>query len=766
MRQILKTKLLLFLLILLGQSAFSQDRVGHVTLLKKNGGVSTATAGKSEGIGHVTLLRKNAALVYLGGGLSNPNSTTKEAGVVKGIDFNLSVYKPIWYWDKSNLSLGINAGGGITNGNGDYNLDGRYTVYNLQGQSAPPVVVAKGSGSPKAQGFKFEGGPQLNIHMGGVTLSPIFNVGYLSLTQKSLTVTETVQENTIDYSYDLLTQKETKTSGLGVLPKVRLAYNITPRIGIWVEGSYLMGPSIKTESTRFMLDPTIPSDSYNLGHFQEGQYVATKTETKYSALGINGGIVIGLGTPGKGKPVETASEGSPSKEEVLTNDGETNSFSWRMEKKQDQEKDDNCLIIQSPKNGSQQNVNEPLKISIKMDEKKAQSDPTITIYKISNDKNYWYKKENLNQLLNANDFMFKTNGFEKEAKETGFAPIALKSKQNGNQLESTIDKGKLSEGAYKIVVNGTCGASSSNFMMSSGAITTVSLTTNCKQNFGDYSYTFVVKNTGTNAINTTTIPAFSSPTGTLSGFTIAPALPIVIAAGGTQVFTGSFSYSGSYTGNILATVSGHQVGNPAYTSSDTEPGELKACICDYCEKEVEFDYDQAPAPTYNATNNSIHITQALWDMAGKPLVGVKAEIIGFERTVGAECMKCDKNSNQWGNFIGGNSGSTVGSFTSANDGGVTGNTHHSIYFYPSNSYKYDMDIAIPPLSTLSCCCDKIRIKIRYTHIFKEANGECKMCSSVFEYEFTQGTCPKQPTTPNYGDATPWQHVTPIKNSKN
>jgi hypothetical protein len=80
-----------------------------------------------------------------------------------------------------------------------------------------------------------------------------------------------------------------------------------------------MGPSIKTESTRFMLDPTIPSDSYNLGHFQEGQYVTTKTETKYSAVGINGGIVIGLGTSGKGRPKtnETTSNEMPIDEPKL-----------------------------------------------------------------------------------------------------------------------------------------------------------------------------------------------------------------------------------------------------------------------------------------------------------------------------------------------------------------------------------------------------------------------------------------------------------------
>lgn len=302
--KIMKIRLTLFLLTIIVYSAFSQKGIGHVTLLKKNEGVPVATtnAGRTDGIGHVTLLKKNAAMIiYLGGGISNPSTTTKEAGIVNGIDINLSVYKPIWAWEQSNISLGINAGGGYTTGNGDYALDGRYTVYNLQGQSAPPMVSERGSGSPKAQGFKFEAGPQMNIHLGDVTVSPIFNVGYMNIEQKALTVTETVQENTVDYPYDLLTQKATKTSGLGIIPKVRLAYNITSTIGLWVEGSYTMGSKIAAESTRFVMDPTIPSDSYNLGHFQEGQYVTTKTETKYSTMGVSGGIVIALRKKGGNK---------------------------------------------------------------------------------------------------------------------------------------------------------------------------------------------------------------------------------------------------------------------------------------------------------------------------------------------------------------------------------------------------------------------------------------------------------------------------------
>jgi len=278
---------------------------GHVTLIKKNEGKPNTNMTISDDntstdyVGHVTLLRFSQ--LYLGGGLIMPSSTTKEgANSVNGIDFNIGYYQPIWAWEKSMISLGINAELGYNLGNGERDTKNQYTVYNLAGQSQLPTVQERGAGSPKNAGFRGAAGLQLNVHLGDkFTLSPIINAGYLSTTHKSFSVTETVYYNGSEYNYDLLSQKESKTSGLGILPKLRMTYNITPRIGIWLEGNYTMGPKIKTETTRFVLDPSIPSDSYNLGHFEEGQYITTKKETSYSAVGVNGGIVFSLGKSSK-----------------------------------------------------------------------------------------------------------------------------------------------------------------------------------------------------------------------------------------------------------------------------------------------------------------------------------------------------------------------------------------------------------------------------------------------------------------------------------
>lgn len=299
---------------------------GHVTLIKKNEqSIAVASTDRTEGepipgiivkggsngpksmvtqtnttdyVGHVTLLRFSQ--LYLGGGLQMPSSTTKEgANSVNGIDFNIGYYQPIWAWEKSMISLGLNAELGYNLGNGERDTKNQYTVYNLAGQSQLPTISERG-GKGHGPGFRGAAGLQMNVHLSDkFTLSPILNAGYLSTNHKSFSVEETIYYNGSAYNYDLLSQKESKTSGLGILPKLRMTYNITPRIGIWLEGNYTMGPKIKTETTRFVLDPTIPSDSYNLGHFAEGQYITTKKETSYSAVGVNGGIVFSLGKSSK-----------------------------------------------------------------------------------------------------------------------------------------------------------------------------------------------------------------------------------------------------------------------------------------------------------------------------------------------------------------------------------------------------------------------------------------------------------------------------------
>jgi hypothetical protein len=727
---------------------------------------------------------------YLGGTGSFGIGKTKSQFHIPNLGgVQADIYVP--FVRKSIITFGINV-------SGNYTLSSKNPFSKVSVEPFPIInetsttVATTTSSSQKNKAFQFAAGPQLNIHVGKhFVISPIFNIGYMNLSQNDFSAIQTSEVNGTTYNLNLLTQSQTTVSSLLLSPKLRLHYFINDWIGLWIDGAFNYSNSLKSTITKFTPSTAPNADGlYDESAIIEGTESTETIKSNFNAVGVSGGLVFVIGSKKpKGKPyVERGvqpngqDDGNPfppikKPQMVIENtkpDQDDYTLSWRIEKKQDEQKDNNCVSIQSPKNGSSQNMNEAIKVSVKIDAAKEQGEPTITIYKISNDKNYWNKEANTADLIDVNNTLLLSKNFEKEAKETGFTPITVKAKQRGSQLESTIDKDKLTEGAYKIVANTNCGVSSSNFTMSSCdvhlAITNVTdeclgsvqngfkhkicFTSNYQSSNCDL--TFANMGSVLKVLDNTLAPISFT---TISGFPLQTQVHSASATNKNYCFEVVVPFT---TTTMFINLQGDAC--PTATGGICQPFaeeiiNLKPCICNYCEKAVEFDLNDAPAPTFNASNNSIHISQELWDMAGKPIVGVKAEIIGFERTVSDECMKCDKNSNQWGNFIGGNSGSTAGSFSIANDGGVTGNTHHSIYFYPSNSYNYNMDIAIPPLSTLSCCCDKMIIKIRYTHIFKEANGECKMCSNVFEYEFTNKKCKKPtPPTPTDGPWGPW-HTT-------
>ena len=170
---------------------------------------------------------------------------------------------------------------------------------------------------------------------------------------------------------------------------------------------------------------------------------------------------------------------------------------------------------------------------------------------------------------------------------------------------------------------------------------------------------------------------------------------------------------------------------------------VKPCVCDFC-KSLEWDSDQ---PTINIVSNNFNIIHPVWVLigGGTTVVAAKAEIISFERYINDVCMPCDKSSNTWGNFVSGTWGTTAGIFGNANSG-ITGNTHHTLYWTTGTSPSFNLNISLPPLSNLDCCCDKFIVNVRYTFTFRDLNGVCKMCSQIMKYEKSKGVCTANPNT--------------------
>ena len=289
----------------------------------------------------------------------------------------------------------------------------------------------------------------------------------------------------------------------------------------------------------------------------------------------------------------------------------------------------------------------------------------------------------------------------------------------------------------------TYGASQlGTFSIESADITITNFNVRCGGAFGAYAYTLTVTNFGTNSFSITSL-VFSGVSISSVTYTPTPAGQIVNTGTTNAVtFAGVFNYTGPYSATIYATVSGNQVGNLNLTSTDTDLAILDACVCSACDR-VQW---RPGAPTQTLQGNSINITQPFNVTGLGNIVAVKAEIISFARYVDDNCMSCDKDWNEWGNFTAGTFANVPGSLGTAVNP-VSGNTHHSMYWSSAGGFSpnssFNLIVSAPPLTALSCCCDRVSLTIRYTYTFRNPrSGICFVCSVVRNYGLHKGTCPR------------------------
>jgi hypothetical protein len=316
-----------------------------------------------------------------------------------------------------------------------------------------------------------------------------------------------------------------------------------------------------------------------------------------------------------------------------------------------------------------------------------------------------------------------------------------------------------------------CFSTSSSFSVSNAGCgtNTNTIAVRCKgwvKGVPTYSLSIVFKNTLPTAGGlqcTTNMTAITSTTGAVAG--ISPAMPAVIPIGGS---TPTITFDYTPTNSTATTANFTYLGNwndPLSNSASFQDlgVKLPSCICDACTTTIKL--------TVGATSNTVagnnwNIKQVITPSApGLTLVAAKAEIVSFERYVGDSCVDCNKDAALWGNFKGGTLGNNNGSFATANNG-ISGNTHHTIYWQapalagPLTS-GFNLNVSIPTLINLTCCCDRIVATIRYTGTFKADNGQCTTCSVLRTYQFRKGNCGKQ-TDDGFTPADPIKDFVPIK----
>lgn len=257
---------------------------------------------------------KDNIVFSLGGGVVTPSSATKDnAYLVNSPAINADVFIPLFGtktnrvadgpqkgWDGWVKGFGLNVNATYVTGgssNPSATLPTGFAVTGATGSS----IAYKGVDN-RSPGFIVAAGPQLNIGLGNhFIVSPILSVGYISITQKVLNAVQTTSYNGKDYDFNLTNLPETKISGLTFNPAIRLQYMITSSIGLYAEGSYLMGPTVKTTTSSLIPNGAAqtPGNTYNLQQLQTGTYKQNETvSTNYNAIGFGGGVVFSFGRKG------------------------------------------------------------------------------------------------------------------------------------------------------------------------------------------------------------------------------------------------------------------------------------------------------------------------------------------------------------------------------------------------------------------------------------------------------------------------------------
>lgn len=286
-------KLITVLLLVIAATTFAQQNARGI---KDNGVKQCGKCGVTSG---------RLSVNY---GLSKASSSSANMSTSKLSNFGLDYFHPIAV--KEYFSWGFNVGGQY--------MFGASAPFSASLPSAFPITTqitteVSGSGNTKTAGYFAGIGPQINLRIADrFVFSPIFQVGYLGVTQSEFKATQStlIQGFALpNYTrkYDLISQTETKTNGLGFIPKARLTYMFTNKFGLWAEASYLLGPSQKSAVSTFKPQGVANNQgAYTVQQMNAGTYVTANNQSKYNSLGYSFGLSFGFG--GNNKPKSNQNE--------------------------------------------------------------------------------------------------------------------------------------------------------------------------------------------------------------------------------------------------------------------------------------------------------------------------------------------------------------------------------------------------------------------------------------------------------------------------
>lgn len=251
----------------------------------EEGGIGNPTGGFS-----TTVLHEKLSLIA--GGIANPlgDDIGNNGYVNQMYGAQLGAYIPIT--TKKPVSFGVYA-------SGDYmtsKKDGfRHQPEGFEVSNMSSLVKPNNENSIKQSLLMFGVGPQINFGLGSkVALSAIVQGGLAAFKQSEFTFVQEFQEGDARIPVEIFNQKETKSTDFFWIPRMRLTYAISSRIGIWAEGNYLMG-TIKANQTQ--LDPGMSGGddgTFTFGQVNGAEKIERTAEYDLKGVGFGVGIIFSL----------------------------------------------------------------------------------------------------------------------------------------------------------------------------------------------------------------------------------------------------------------------------------------------------------------------------------------------------------------------------------------------------------------------------------------------------------------------------------------
>jgi hypothetical protein len=244
--------------------------------------------------------KKERLQLSVSGGVILPGGATKNVlHSVPTAAYGLNFYLPLGL-DGTNKKeqpvLGVLIGFNYGLGNGSLSTK-NHTTTGITSQRYNPRFVINKSDTSRHVMLSIEAGPQLNIPLGRLQLSPILSGGLLQFTQAAMQVQQSGiielpasgADSTI--MLNLYALDGIKKTGIAFLPRLRTSYFIR-WLGFWAEGQYILGPAITTTTTPVAIQGLPNSESGYMKGEPEDKTI------KYRGWGIRMGLSIRLPRPG------------------------------------------------------------------------------------------------------------------------------------------------------------------------------------------------------------------------------------------------------------------------------------------------------------------------------------------------------------------------------------------------------------------------------------------------------------------------------------